>query len=301
MSLHLHEDSPTFLVAEIGINHNGSIDIAKNLMALAKGAGFDCVKFQKRTIDIVYTQDELAAPRETPFGKTNGDLKRALEFGRKDYDHIDKYAKELGIFWTASPWDEESVDFLLNYDLPYIKVASASVTDIGLLAYISKSGVPIWISTGMCDLDMIMKAITVIRERGGYLGCVYHCTSTYPSDLEELNLSAIPVLKQKIDNSHNLPYCSDRIPKAFVGYSGHEKGVTPSVIAVVLGARSVERHITIDRTMFGSDQSASLEPRGFTLLARDIRDLDRYMGDSRIKIYESEKPIAKKLRRKNTL
>ena len=277
-----------YIVAEVGINHNGDIEIAKKLMEVAKNAGCDAVKFQKRTIEVVYSPEELARPRENPFGTTNGDLKRGLEFGKREYDEIDFFAKELDIPWYASPWDEESVDFLMQYDIPYIKIASACATDRDLLKHCVNTGKPLLIATGMCDLPLIRRIVDYVLSIDGQIACLYHCTSTYPSKPVELNLLGIQTLKNEF-------------PEIPIGYSGHETGVPPSVMAAVLGAASVERHITLDRAMWGSDQAASLEPRGMQLLIRDIRLWEEARGDGAIHIYESELPIEKKLRRKNTL
>ena len=282
------EKGQCYIVAEIGINHNGSLDLAKKLISSAKGAGCHAVKFQKRTIDIVFTPEELARPRPNPFGETNGDLKRGLEFGREEYDEIDAYCRELGIEWFASPWDEEAVEFLEKYDTPYIKVALASATDKDLLARCIATGKPLLVSTGMCDLAMIRKIVAAITGKGGEIACLYHCTSTYPAELEELNLRGIHTLQ-------------DEFPDIPIGYSGHEVSPLPTLMAVVQGARSVERHITLDRTTWGSDQAASLEIKAVQHLAAEIRAWERARGDGVIRFYDSEKPIAEKLRRKNTL
>ena len=277
-----------YIIAEIGINHNGQLEIAKQLINVAKGSGCDAVKFQKRTIDIVYSPEELSRPRENPFGSLNGDLKRGLEFGKDEYDEIDRYCREVGIEWFASPWDEQSVDFLAQYSIPYIKVASASVTDKNLLQTCVATKKPLLISTGMCDLPTIHKIVDTILEIGGEIACMYHCVSTYPAKIEELNLIGIHSLKREFPN----------IP---IGYSGHEVGVSTSVMAAVLGAASIERHITLDRAMWGSDQAASLEPPGLSTLVRNIRKWERARGDGLIEILDSERPIADKLRRKYTI
>jgi len=277
-----------YVVAEIGINHNGNLKLATQLMDVAHAAGCDAVKFQKRTVDVVYTAEELARPRESQFGKTTGDLKRGLELDRAAYDHIDAYAKTLGIDWYGSPWDEASVDFLLRYDIPYLKIASASITDAQLLRYCAATGKPLMISTGMSDFALTRRVVDCISEAGGEIACLYHCTSTYPGVPEELNLRAIQTLQRAF--SH--------IP---IGYSGHEVGVPTSVMAATLGAVSIERHITLDRSMPGSDQAASLEPAGVERLVRDIRLWERARGDGVLRIYGSELPIRDKLRRLDTL
>ncbi len=274
------DGEPTFIVAEIGINHNGDINIAKKLIDMAVFAGCDAVKFQKRTIGLVYTPEELAKPRENPFGPTNGDLKRGLEFGEKEYQEIDSYCKQKDIIWFASPWDVKSVDFLEKFDVPCYKIASASLTDDELLKLIKSKGKPIILSTGMSTVEQIKHAVEVLGEENLIL---LHCTSTYPSKPEELNLNVIPWLKKTFS-------CP-------VGYSGHETGVTESIVAAVRGASVVERHITLDRAMWGSDHAASLEPNGLNRTVRDIKSLPKCLGDGIKKIYKSEKPILEKLRK----
>lgn len=276
-------DHPTLLVAEIGINHNGDLEIAKRLIDNAVRFGFDAVKFQKRTVDVVYSPEELARERHSPFGGTNEDLKRALEFGTAEYGAIDAYCREQGIFWFASPWDEESVDFLEQFDPPCYKVASASLTDSGLLAHIHEKGRPIILSTGMSSMEEIEQAVSVLR--GAEL-VLMHTTSTYPALHEELNLAVVSTLRERFG-----------VP---VGYSGHEADLIPSVMAVVgYGACVVERHVTLDRAMWGTDQSASLEPRGMELLSKYIRLWPTVRGDGKKRVYDSEIPIRDKLRRVN--
>jgi N-acetylneuraminate synthase len=275
------EDQPTYFIAEIGINHNGSLDQAKRLIDVAVECGCDAVKFQKRTVDVVYTAEELARSRENPFGNTNGDLKRGLEFGEKEYSEINRYCKEKNIHWTASCWDEASVDFIAKFDPPCLKIASASLTDDNLLRHHQKYGKPIIISTGMSEMKQIEHAVEVL---GSDNLIILHSTSTYPAQLEELNLKMIHTLKEKFP-----------VP---IGYSGHEVGLSTSLVATVLGASVVERHITIDRAEWGSDQAASVEPQGLKRLMDDIRTFEIAIGDGVKKVYESEVPIIKKLRRK---
>jgi N-acetylneuraminate synthase len=275
------EDQPTYFIAEIGINHNGSLSQAKKLIDVAVECGCDAVKFQKRTIDIVYTSEELARPRENPFGTTNGDLKRGLEFSEEEYSEIDRYCKEKNIHWTASCWDEASVDFIAKFDPPCFKLASASLTDDNLLRHHRKYGKPIIISTGMSEMKQIEHAVEVL---GTDDLIILHSTSTYPAQLEELNLKMIHTLKEKFP-----------VP---IGYSGHEVGLSPSYAAIVLGASVVERHITISRAEWGSDQAASIEPQGLKRLVDDIRAFEIAIGDGVKKVYESEVPIIEKLRRK---
>jgi N-acetylneuraminate synthase len=277
-----------YIVGEIGINHNGQLDLAKQLIAMANGAGCDAVKFQKRTVDIVYSPAELARERENPFGRTNGDLKRALEFGRKEYDEIDLLCRQLGIEWYASPWDEASVDFLMRYDPPYLKIASPCATDKDLLRECISTGKPLLVSTGMCDLNLIRQITERIFDWGGQIACLYHCVSTYPANVEELNLYGIRTLQEAF-------------PEIHIGYSGHEVGIATTLMAAVLGAASVERHITLDRAMWGSDQAASLEAPGLTRLVRDIRVWERARGDGNIRVGERELKVAAKLRRSTSL
>ena len=274
------EGEPTFIVAEIGINHNGDIEIAKKLIDVAKEAGCDAVKFQKRTVELVYTPEELAKPRENPFGPTNGDLKRGLEFKEAQYKEIDSYCKQKGILWFASPWDVKSVDFLEKFDVPCYKIASACLTDDELLKHVKSTGKPIMLSTGMSTEDQIKNAVEILGQENLIL---LHCTSTYPTKLEEINLQVISWLKQNFD-----------VP---VGYSCHSTGVLEVVLAVMQGANSVEKHITLDRAMWGSDHAASLEPRGLQLMVRDIRSIPIVLGDGVKKVFESEKPIIEKLRK----
>jgi len=274
------KNHPCYIIGEIGINHNGSIEIAKNLISVAKNAGCDAVKFQKRTVDVVYTKEELAKPRENPFGATNGDLKRGLEFGLEQYCEIDEYCKEVGIAWFASCWDEASVDFIEQFHVPCYKIASASLTDDTLLKHTRATGKPILLSTGMSTYEEVDHAVKILGKEKLIL---IHTCSTYPSKYSELNLRVIPELQKRYGT--------------LVGYSGHETGIASSVAAVVLGACIVERHITLDRAMWGSDQAASLAPSGLSHLVRDIRLVEESMGDGIKIVCESEIPIMKKLRR----
>jgi N-acetylneuraminate synthase len=268
------------VIAEIGINHNGSVDLAKRLISVAVAAGCDAVKFQKRTVDVVYSPEELARPRESPFGETNGDLKYGLEFGVDEYREIDRYCKAVNIPWFASCWDEASVDFISAFDVPCFKIASASLTDDALLRKTRAAGKPIILSTGMSTTEEVDHAIAVLGTQDLI---VLHACSTYPADYEELNLLAIRTMHER----YGLP----------VGYSGHETGIATSVASVVLGACCVERHISLDRAMWGSDQAASLEPNGISRLVRDIRLVERSMGDGVKRVFEREYPVMKKLRR----
>jgi N-acetylneuraminate synthase len=271
---------PCYIIAEIGINHNGDIELAKKLIDVADAAGCNAVKFQKRTIDVVYTPEELSKPRENPFGPTNGDLKWGLEFGFEEYKEIDRYCKELGITWFASCWDEASVDYISQFDVPCYKIASASLTDDSLLIHHKSKGLPIILSTGMSTIEEIDHAVELLGKKDLI---IMHSTSTYPAHYEELNLKVIPFLRQR----YGVP----------VGYSGHETGLASSVAAVALGASVVERHLTMDRAMWGSDHAASLEPNGMTRMIRDIRLIETAMGDGVKRVYGREIPIIKKLRR----
>lgn len=274
------QGQPCFIIAEIGINHNGCVKFAKKLIDIAVSAGCDAVKFQKRTVDFVYTPEELAMPRPNPFGETNGDLKRGLELKFEDYEEIDEYCTKKGIMWFASCWDKNSVDFMEYFNPPCYKIASASLTDDDLVRYTASKGKPLLISTGMSTPEEIDHALKIT---GTDKVVLYHCTSTYPTDPQESNLLAI----QEFINKYDCP----------IGYSGHERGLTPSILAVALGACSVERHITFDRTMWGTDHAASLEPEGLFRLIRDVRLIPALFGSGQKTVYESEKPIIKKLRK----
>lgn len=274
------DNEPCFVIAEIGINHNGSVDLAKKMIDEAVLAGCDAVKFQKRTVEAVYTPEELAQPRPNFFGQTNGDLKRGLELGFEEYKEIDEYCKSKKIMWFASCWDKGSVDFIDQFDPPCYKIASASLTDDDLIAYTRSKGKPILLSTGMSTMEEIKHAVDLL---GTDDLVIYHCTSTYPSEHREINIRAIEQFRALFD-------CP-------VGYSGHEKGYLPSVLAAAFGAASVERHITLDRTLWGSDQAASLEAEGLRRMVRDIRSVPVVLGDGKKVVYESEKPVLKKLRK----
>jgi N-acetylneuraminate synthase len=274
------DNEPCFIIAEIGINHNGDIETAKKLIDVSVEAGAQAVKFQKRTVDVVYSTDELLKPRDSVFGKTNGDLKRGLEFGKKEYDIIDKYCKEKNILWTASCWDQDSLKFIMNYEPKFLKIASASLTDSSLLIEHKNTNLPIILSTGMSTMEQIEKAINILERKNLIL---LHCTSSYPCKIEELNLKAINTLIEKFS--------------LLVGYSGHEVGLATTVSAVALGSCVIERHITLDRSMWGSDQSASVEPIGFKKLVNNIRATEMALGDGIKIVYQTEKDIIKKLRR----
>ena len=272
---------PCFVTAEIGINHNGSVMQAKKLIDMAISVGCDAVKFQKRTIDVVYTKEELAKERQSVFGETNGDLKRGLEFGYEQYKEINDYCNQKGIIWYASCWDEQSVDFIEQFNPPCYKIASASLTDDNLLKYVRKMGKPIFLATGMSTMEQIQHAVDILGEDDLI---IYHCTSTYPTELREINLKVITKLRE----IYNCP----------IGFSGHEKGILPTIMSAMLGANAVERHITTDRTLWGSDQAASLVKEGIGRIVRDIHQIPTILRDGKKIVYDSELPIIKKLRRK---
>ena len=270
-----------FVIAEIGINHNGDIALAKQLIDIAKKAGCNAVKFQKRTIDIVYTKELLDSPRESPWGRTQRAQKEGLEFGREEYDIIDGYSRKSGIPWFASAWDVGSQTFLQQYNLPYNKVASAMLTYPPLLEAISAERKPTFISTGMSTYREIDAAVAIFRDND----CPFtlmHTVSTYPSEDSECNLQAIRSLVERY-----------RRP---VGYSGHERGILPTLLAPALGAVAIERHITLDKKMYGSDQAASLEPPELQELVNGIRAIPAILGDGSRTVSEKEAAIAKKLR-----
>lgn len=274
------DGQPCYVIAEIGINHNGDVDVAKRLISVAVAAGCDAVKFQKRTVDVVYTAKELTTPRPNPFGETNGDLKYGLEFEHEDYAEIDQFCRSLKIPWFVSPWDEGAVDFMESFDTPVYKIASASLTDDNLLRHVRKTGKPVVASTGMSTYEEIDHAVEVLGKDNLIL---MHTTSTYPAKYEQLNLRAIPAMRER----YGVP----------IGYSGHETGIPTSVAAAVLGACMIERHITMDRAMWGSDQAASLEPNGISRLVRDVRLVEQSLGDGIKRVYDEEVPVMKKLRR----
>ena len=272
----------TFITAELGINHNGDIDIAKKLIDTAKLAGCDAVKFQKRTVEKVYSKEVLDSPRNSPWGTTTREQKNGIEFSKNEYDIIDKYCKNNHIEWYASAWDVESLEFLKQYELKYNKVASAMLTNMELINKIAQEKKHTFVSTGMSNMDQIKTAVNIFKKNE----CPFelqHSNSSYPMKIEEANLNCIKTLQNEFE-------CN-------VGYSGHESlGYLVCVAAVVLGATSIERHITLDRSMYGSDQPASLEPAGLQRLVRDIRNIDLIMGDGEKIIWDSEIPVMKKLR-----
>jgi N-acetylneuraminate synthase len=275
---------PVFIIAEIGINHNGDVEVAKRMIDAAVHAGADAVKLQKRTPEVCTPPDQQKQMRDTPWGYiTYLDYRLKVEFNREQYQEIDRYCREKRIPWLVSVWDEPSVDFMEDFDTPAYKLPSASLTDHGLLKHVRKTGRPIIISTGMSTMAQIHQGVKVV---GDEKLIIMHCTSTYPCEPEELNLKMVETLRAEF-------------PHTPIGYSGHEVGLVPSAIAVALGACVVERHLTLDRAMWGSDQAASVEPGGFERLVKYIRVAEESLGDGVKKVYDSEKPSMLKLRRIN--
>lgn len=275
------EEMLPFIIAEIGINHNGDIGIAKKLIDMSKECGADAIKFQKRTIDIVYTKEVLDSPRQSPWGTTQREQKEGLEFDKEDFDEIDSYCKEKGIYWFASAWDIKSQEFLKQYDLPFNKIASTMLTHKTLVEMVAEEGKHTFISTGMSDFEQVDRVVNIFKKKG----CPFtllHCVSIYPCPDEWCNVQLIKTLKDRY-------HCP-------VGYSGHEHGILPSTLAVAMGAVTIERHITIDRSMYGSDQAASLERKGFELLIRDTRDVKRMLGNGEKVTIPEEEQVAYKLR-----
>ncbi len=270
-----------FFIAELGINHNGQLDIAKQLIQVAREAGCDAVKLQKRTIDLVYSKEQLDQPLQSPWGSTRRDQKMGLEFGQKEYEEIDRYCRELKIEWFASAWDLPSLKFLDQFSLKYHKVASAMLVDLEMLKAIAERGKHTFISTGMSTYADIDKAV-VIFEKNKCPFELMHCVATYPMDDADANLNCILSLRERY-------HCP-------VGYSGHEVGLAVSYAAAALGISSLERHITLNRSMYGSDQAASVEPNGLRTLVGAVRKIEKAMGDGEKRFMQKEIPIAKKLR-----
>lgn len=268
-----------YVIAEIGINHNGSLETAQRLIDVARACGADAVKFQKRTVETVYSAEELARPRESVFGATNGDLKRGLEFSFDQYMEVDRYCKEVGIAWSGSAWDVASVHFLASFGVPWMKVPSALITDHALLRAYGNTGIPIWMSTGMSTQEDVDAAVRVCDP-----GVLLHCHSAYPSPIEEVNLEYLRGMRRLF-------------PHATIGYSSHTVSPWPCLMAVCLGAEVVEAHLTLDRAMWGSDQAASLEPAAFGKLVEEIRTFERAKGDGIKRVWPSEEAARAKLRK----
>ncbi|MFO7523909.1 MAG: N-acetylneuraminate synthase family protein [Ignavibacteriaceae bacterium] len=276
------DEHSCFIIGEIGINHNGSVAIAKKIIEGAKSAGCDAVKFQKRTPEICTPKDQWYIERDTPWGRmTYIDYRYKVEFGVDEYSEIDKFCKEIGIIWFASCWDEEALHFIEQFNPPIYKTASASLTDLELLKYHKLLNKPVIMSTGMSTINDIEAGVKILGTDNILIA---HATSSYPAKNDELNLKMILTLK-------------DKYPSIPIGYSGHEVGLAPTWAAVSLGASFVERHITLDRAMWGTDQAASVEVGGFQRLISNIRDIEASLGDGVKKIYDSEIPVMKKLRR----
>ncbi len=273
---------PTYVIAEIGINHNGDLETAKEMIKAAAHAGADAVKFQKRTPEVCTPPEQQKQMRETPWGYISYlDYRYKVEFDQQAYTEIDRHCKQLGVDWMVSVWDEPSVDFMEQFETPAYKVPSASLTDLALLKYARKTGKPIIISTGMSTMEEIQRGVAAV---GLDNLIIMHCTSAYPCEPSELNLRMIETLRREFPNTP-------------IGYSGHEVGLVPSAVAVALGACIIERHFTLDRAMWGNDQAASVEPGGFEKLVKYIRVTEAGMGDGVKKVYASELPSRKKLRR----
>jgi N-acetylneuraminate synthase len=285
--VHLNERTigdgePVYIVAEVGINHNGLLALAKKLIDGAVFSGCDAVKFQKRTPELCVPKDQWYIERDTPWGRmTYIEYRRKVEFSVEDYIEIDRYCKERGIAWFASCWDEESVDFLEQFNPPIYKVPSASLTDHNLLRKMKATGKTVILSTGMSTMQEIEEAVSVVGPDNFIIA---HSTSAYPCNVKELNLKMISALMEKY-------------PSVPVGYSGHETGLAPTWAAVALGACFIERHVTLDRAMWGTDQAASVEIFGMHQLVRNIRDIEKSLGDGVKRVYDSEKDALKKLRR----
>jgi N-acetylneuraminate synthase len=275
---------PAYIIAEVGINHNGDLKIAKQIIDAAVHAGADAVKFQKRTPEVATPPEQQSQMRETPWGYiTYLEYRHKVEFNEAQYRELDAYCKTKGIAWMVSIWDEPSVDFMENFDTPAYKIPSASLTDFGLIRKARATGRPLVLSSGMSTMDQVRKGVEIAGDKNLAL---MHCTSTYPCEPEELNLRMVETLRNEF-------------PGLPIGYSGHEVGLVPSAVAVALGACMVERHITLDRAMWGSDQAASVEPGGFERLVKYIRVTEASLGDGVKRVYESEKSSMKKLRRVN--
>ena len=270
------------MIGEIGINHNGDINIAKKLIDAVNACGWNCAKFQKRNPDICVPEHQKQIERDTPWGKMSYiDYKYRVEFGKEEYDLIEKYCSEKPLDWSVSVWDTDSLSFALNYDIPFIKIPSAHITNNVLLEESAQSNIPIVISTGMSNWEMIDNAVEIIGKRTDEFA-ILHCNSTYPAPQDELNLNVIPKMKERYD--------------CIIGYSGHEYNLEPSVLAVALGAQIIERHVTLDHNMWGTDQSSSLEVHAIDLLKKRIKGVKNILGGKEKIITDSEKPFLKKLR-----
>jgi len=282
MSIDFKNLKKPYLIAEIGINHNGDLQLAKKLIDAAHACQWDCVKFQKRTPDICVPEDQKNVLRDTPWGKmTYLEYKKKIEFGEKEYDYIDNYCKEKPIDWTVSVWDIPSLEFIANYNVPFIKIPSAKLTNEELLVRACRVGKPLVISTGMSTLEEIDRAVVILEKYHADYVLMY-CNSAYPASQKELNLNCIKTFQERY-----------RSP---IGYSGHEQDLEPTVYAVVFGVKIIERHITLDHNMWGTDHASSLEVVGMDLLKKRIKDIDSILGDGIKKVTDAEKEMIKKLR-----
>ena len=272
-----------YMIAEIGINHNGDVQIAKKLIDAAFACQWDCVKFQKKEPNLCVPDYQKNNEKDTPWGKmTYLEYKKKMEFGKNEYDYIDKYCKEKPIDWTASVWDIPSLEFISNYDVPFIKIPSAKLTDKELLIQVCKTGKPLVVSTGMSTIEEINEAVDLLEKYASHYILMY-CNSAYPTPANELNIKCIKTFQ-------------DRYNKSPIGYSGHEQDLEPTVYAAVLGARVIERHITLDHNMWGTDQATSLEVLAMDMLRKRIKDINSILGDGVKKVTEKEKEMRKKLR-----
>jgi len=277
------ESSPIFMIAEIGINHNGDLQTAKRLIDAAFACNWHCVKFQKRSPDLSVPEDQKNVLRDTPWGKMSYlEYRKKIEFGKKEYDYIDEFCREKPIYWTASVWDMSSLKFLLSYDIPFIKIPSAKLTDKNLLSEAGKTSIPVILSTGMSSLEEIDEAVGILEKAAGGNYILMHTNSSYPTSYEDLNLRVITFLKKRYG--------------CIVGYSGHEYDLEPTVVAVSLGAKIVERHVTLNHNMWGSDHFASLEVHAMAMLYKRLIDIDTIMGDGVKKVTNAELEVRKKLR-----
>ena len=274
-------DDP-YLIAEIGINHNGDINIAKRLIDATSACGWHCAKFQKRNPDVCVPENQKLVKRNTPWGEmTYLDYKYKIEFGKEEYIYIDNYCREKAVSWSVSVWDFDSLEFIKNYNVPFIKIPSAKITNIELLRESAKLNIPIIISTGMSTWKIVDSAVETL-ERGNAKYAILHCNSTYPAPHKELNLNVIPAMKDRYN--------------CIIGYSGHEHDLEPSVLAVALGAEIIERHVTLDHNMWGTDQKSSLEVHAMDLLKKRLNNISQILGDKEKKITDSEKLVINKLR-----
>lgn len=279
----INETSKPYLIAEIGINHNGDLQIAKKLIDAANACGWNAVKFQKREPDIAVPEQQKGVMRDTPWGRmTYLEYKKRIEFGKNEYDYIDRYCREKPIDWTASPWDIPSLEFLLKYDVPFIKIASAIMTNDEILIKVAQSGKTVVLSTGMSTLEEIDHAVEIIEKYVGKNYVLMHTNSVYPAEHKDLNLNVIKSFKERY-------HC-------IVGYSGHEQDLEPTVVAVTLGAKVIERHVTLSHEMWGTDQKASLEVTAMGMLAGRVRTINDMLGDGIRKVIDAEREVRKKLR-----